>query len=311
MIIKKIENDTRLSADYIQSVIDTASHRYKSYYIDKNKGGKRLIQHPSKELKLLQRWVAKEIIASLPVHDSVYSYREGRGIATLCDRHLKDNYLLRVDFKDFFPSIKGKDVVHLLKNNMGLFTSKLSRNDMRDIRSIVCRFDKLTIGAPSSPAISNAILYKLDIFLYDTSLSMGIKYSRYADDLYFTTNNQGKLSEILEVLKKYLKEHSSPTLLINHDKTIYTSKKRKKVITGIVITSDGKKSIGRKKKKFIKGLVYKYTREELEQKEITYLRGYLSYIKSIEPEFISSLSRKYGDDVISMINNENYIRLKK
>ena len=245
------------------------------------------------------------------MHEAVYSYRENIGISKLCDRHLKDNYLLRVDFKDFFPSIKGKDVANLIKNNLECIGRDLSRDDIRDIRLIVSRNDKLTIGAPSSPAISNAILYDLDKYLSDISDDMGIKYSRYADDLYFTTNTQNKLSEILEVLKAYLKNYNQPKLLINNDKTIFTSKKRKRSITGIVITTDGKKSIGRKKKRYIRSLVYKFTREELEKEELSYLRGYLSYIKSIEPDFVSRLANKYGEEAISSINNSAYIKLKK
>lgn len=311
MLIKKIANDTGLDAVYIRRVINSASHRYKRYEIDKNNGGKRIIQHPSKELKIIQKWVAREIISHFPVHESVYSYRANRGVSNLCDRHLSDNYLLRVDFRDFFPSIKGKNVVHLVEKNLDSLESNLSKKDIKDIRLIVCRNDELTIGAPSSPAISNAILYDLDRYINEESIKLGIKYSRYADDLYFTTKTQDKLSTVLEVLIKYIKDSKHPKLIINNEKTIYTSKKRKRIITGIVITSDGKKSVGRSKKRYIRSLVYKFVKNELSEEKISYLRGYLSYITSIEPEFIFRLNNKFGEDVIEKINKSNYIKIKK
>ena len=89
----------------------------------------------------------------------------------------------------------------------------------------------------------------------------------------------------LPYLNNYL-ESFFIQLNINHDKTIATSKKHKMEITGLVITTDNKISIGRKKKRYIKSLVFKYINKSITAEEYTYLKGYLSFVQSVEVGFL-------------------------
>ena len=108
--------------------------------------------------------------------------------------------------------------------------------------------------------------------------SNDIVYSRYADDLYFSTNQTNILKEVIPFINEILSTFFIK-LIINHDKTISTSKKHKKSITGLTLTSENKVSIGRKQKRYIKSLVFKYTKKEISEKEHTYLKGiYLIYV---------------------------------
>jgi hypothetical protein len=102
--------ETRLSVEYLKKVAATASYRYKVYSVPKRTGGRRRIEHPSRELKLLQSWLADELFSALPVSEAVYSYREGRGIRQHAAAHRLKAYLLRVDIKDFFPSVLRRDI---------------------------------------------------------------------------------------------------------------------------------------------------------------------------------------------------------
>ena len=111
MIIFRIADNLGLDASYISKVARSASYRYKIYSVPKRKNdGFRVIHHPSAELKLIQRWLIENVFSHFPVHDSVYSYRHGIGIQDLARIHKKNNYLLRIDFTDYFPSIKGPDI---------------------------------------------------------------------------------------------------------------------------------------------------------------------------------------------------------
>jgi RNA-directed DNA polymerase len=67
-LIDRIASDLRLPSQYVQLVAYTASHRYKTYLIAKNRGGSRRIDHPARELKLFQRWLVNNIFSRLPVH---------------------------------------------------------------------------------------------------------------------------------------------------------------------------------------------------------------------------------------------------
>jgi len=274
-----------------------ASRRYRSYTIPKRTGGSRDIIQPSKELKEYQRYIVSTLFDKFPIHNSVYSYQKGKNVKKMAINHLNARFLLRVDFRDFFPSIKGEHIRLFLKNNMNLLETSINDYDMTLINLLVCKSNKLTIGAPSSPVISNIILYDLDTFLFDKCNEMDITYTRYADDLYFSTTHPDRLKKILPLLKQYLKTFFI-RLAINEDKNIYTSKKRRQQITGLTLTTDKKLSIGRKKKRHIKSLIFKYSQQKITPEEANYLKGYMSYLYSIEPDYIDNLGKKYSNEII-------------
>ncbi len=270
-----------------------AHKRYRRYEINKRTGGKRSIHHPSPELKSYQRFIAKHIFLQQPTHKSVFSYIKNKSIKDLANEHKKNRYLLRIDFKDFFPSIRGKNIRLFLNAK----NKELTDLELTIINLLVCKKDKLTIGAPSSPSISNTILYDFDKEIYDMCEVKEIVYSRYADDLYFSTNKENQLSTILDYIKTY-KFPYEIELEVNNKKNVFTSKKHKRVITGLTITTDGNISIGRKQKRLIKSLINSYRYDILDKEKIKYLKGYLSFLLSVEPTYIIILKNKYGDILI-------------
>lgn len=223
-----------------------------------------------------------------------FSYKKNISIKNLADKHKNNRYLLRIDFKDFFPSIKGDNIRLFLKNS----NLKLSDLEITLINLFVCKNNKLTIGASSSPSITNAILFSFDDDVYKFCLEQNIIYSRYADDLYFSTNEEGILSSILEYVKNYIFSYKID-LHINYDKNIYTSKKHRRIITGLTITTDGNISVGRKQKQYIKSLINSYKYKCLEDEQINYLKGYLNFLVYIEPTYIDNLKNKYGEVIIN------------
>ena len=78
----------------------------------------------------------------------------------------------------------------------------------------------------------------------------------------------------------------------------YLPQKNINVLLGLVLTTDKKVSIGRDKKRYIKSLVHKFIEKKLDEKEKNYLKGFLAYIKAVEPNFLIQLKRKYGERVI-------------
>ena len=95
----------RASDEDIKKLVLTAPYQYKHYKIKKRTGGYRDIYHPTAGLKAAQRWLIANCFTNLMIHSSVFSYREGVGIRQHAMQHLHSNFLLRIDFKDFFPSI--------------------------------------------------------------------------------------------------------------------------------------------------------------------------------------------------------------
>ena len=81
-------------------------------------------------------------------------------------------------------------------------------------------------------------------------------------------------------------------------------------MTGLVLTSDGKVSVGRAKKREVRTQIYLYGRGTLDAKEVSYLRGYLAYINSVEPSYLQALEKKFGRELIANLMTEELVTRK-
>ncbi|ATC87718.1 retron St85 family RNA-directed DNA polymerase [Pseudoalteromonas arctica] len=283
----------------------TAPNRYKVYSIPKRTSGRRIIAHPSKELKIYQRALLSSLEYLLDSHDSAYAYKKDRNIKANAKRHVRKKYLLKMDFNDFFNSITPdmlftqfvkEEVIfseaekRLLKNL--LFWNKTKSFDGKMV---------LSVGAPSSPSVSNFIMKEFDEFVYRYSKEKSIIYTRYADDLTFSTNKKDTLFDMPNFIKKVLGEVFEHKLTINESKTIYTSMAHNRHVTGVTLTNKSTLSIGREKKRLISLLVHKYKINEIDESDFNYLHGLLSFSHHIEPSFTKRLSKKYGSDILKNI----------
>ncbi len=284
-------------------MIGTAQYRYKVYQIPKQKPNQfRTIAQPATEVKLIQRWLTEKIFVSLPIHRSATAYRQGISIADHAGKHAAKRFLLKMDFKNFFPSITVHDIhKHLTKYG------KLSTGDITSVCKLVCwrRRDTgdlvLSIGAPSSPILSNTVLFDFDKQVAKITQSKKVLYSRYADDLAFSTNRKGVLKEIHAEVSELCEQLVYPRLKINTEKTVFTSKAYRRSLVGLVLTPEGETSLGRDKKRKIRNQLYRFSNGNLGNEDISILRGMLAYAWSVEPSFILSLLRQRGEDVFKTL----------
>jgi RNA-directed DNA polymerase len=306
MILEQISARLGLSTSFLLKLARTASFRYKEYQVPKRTGGTRTIHHPARELKLVQGWLLENTLDGLPVHEAATAYGRGCSIRRNAEQHVTNNYLLRIDFQDFFPSLKGTDVeAVLIAHRDRLSETPLTIQDVVFVRQIVCRHNALTIGAPTSPRLSNAIMFEFDRAWSERARALNVTYTRYADDLYFSTNRPNALRNLLEEVRRYLNAAPHPSLRINEKKTAFCSRKRRRLAAGLVLTSDRKISIGRKKKRVLKSLVQKLQQKQLPPTEVASLRGWISYLHSVEPTFVLALERKYDISFASDSTWEN------
>jgi len=282
----------------IRTLAQKASRAYKAYKILKRDGTFRQIHHPSKQLKALQRWLLQNFINDWPIHASALAYRHERSIADNARAHLSSNYLLRMDFLNFFPSITRHDVLTYLATRTPASAKDWLSADRDLFADLVCRDDRLTIGAPTSPALSNALCFDLDRKLAGLAQGNDSTYTRYADDLFFSTSTPDVLAFIPNEVGKILKEIPLPSALqVNTSKTRHSSKKGRRQVTGLILSTANTVGIGRKRKRYIRSLIFKY--DTLTDIEKSTLAGLLAFAKSIEPDFINALVLKYGYSLVS------------
>lgn len=308
-IIQELSSLLSIEAEDLKKYIATCPHRYKVYSIPKrNSSGVRIIAQPAKELKFLQKIVCKKYLESLPIHNACTAYRKNTNIKDNALAHVKNNYLLKMDFQNFFPSIKPKDLIKHIEKY-------LSWDNWDEDKCVIERLFfyaqdrggdlKLSIGAPTSPFISNTILYDFDSEITKICESNKITYTRYADDISFSTNRKDILFDFTNIIIEKLAQCDYPSIAINPDKTVFLSRKGNMHITGLVLSNEKKISIGRSKKRYIKSLVYRAVNNNMTEEEKIYLSGYLSFCVSVEQDFIERLKVKYGANVVNELMSMN------
>lgn len=299
----KILEDVPFGRDELLTLIATAPRRYKVYQIPKRDGKTfRTIAQPAPEVKLLQRIVLEKFVSKWPIHESATAYISEKSIADHVRLHVNSRYLLKLDFKDFFPSISSDDI-----RQHALLHSNFQKSDLDAFINIVAWKNKqtgrfcLSIGAPSSPMISNSLMFEFDTRMSDFCFSRQVTYSRYADDVAFSTNQRDLLKEIEAEVHRLLHEIKSPKLSINEKKTVNVSKQHNRTLVGLIITPDEKVSLGRERKRDIRAKLHFFAKGYLQIDEVSRLRGLLSYAWSIEPEFVLGLAEKEGNDLFARL----------
>jgi hypothetical protein len=197
-----------------------------------------------------------------------------------------------MDFKDFFPSLVPLDLRSYLQKH---HPSDFTEQEVRQLEQILFWRKKgsgglrMCIGAPSSPALSNALMYDLDRSISVASSIRGVTYTRYADDLTFSSRQKNVLGPLLTEIISIVGESKRPCLRINSSKTINISRAQRRAVTGVNITPDGRLSIGRENKRLIRSMVNHYINGKLDKEGQARLIGLIGYAADIEPDFSAKM----------------------
>jgi len=224
--------------------------QYIQFQIPKKNGGKRNIKAPTDRLKHLQRRLAgllngcfEEIcIKSGHKRSLSHGFRKKHSIITNANKHKSKRHVFNVDLQDFFPSINfGRVRGFFIKNNYFDLNPKVATV----IAQIACHDNELPQGSPCSPIISNLIGHLLDIRMVNLAKKAKCTYSRYADDITFSTNEKDFPKSIAikmnendnewisgKVLKKEIKKAG---FIINDKKTSMQYKTSRQITTGLVV----------------------------------------------------------------------------
>lgn len=299
MWVEAISKRTKVPEEALWRLARSASKRYFEFTIKKADGSDRLIQHPSRPLKALQRIINRNIVGTAPVHDAATAYAKGSKILKNAERHLGTEYTTRLDFSNFFPSFDSESVAQFFRETSQRNSLGLVDSDIDFVTRISCRYGRLVIGAPSSPKITNAMMYDFDSAATEIAESYNIVFTRYADDIFISSYEKDILNVVEKDLRKLVAAHGSPKLKLKEEKTLHLSRAGHRSITGLVLTPQGTISLGRDRKREIRTLVYLALNKKLGGLKTQRLIGLLAFALDNEPDFVGSLSRKFDRDIIS------------
>jgi RNA-directed DNA polymerase len=303
-LISTLARETGISVKSVERIVKNAPKRYKIYTIPKRNGGERIIAQPAVEVKALQKTLMMRVLASLPVHDAAFAYVRGRSIRHNALRHAKSDVLLKLDFKNFFNSIRPVDLERVLRARGAV---GIAPSDYETIYQIcfwglqtplpLC----LSVGAPSSPLISNIVMYEFDRSASEAASELGVNYTRYADDITVSsTGGRGPLLKFERRLQTIIRQ-SRLSLALNDSKRGIYGRGERRMVTGLIITPDGAVSIGRERKRQIRAALHRVRAGEATDRLLMHCKGMLAFVISAEPLFMRSLINHVGREVVQSV----------
>lgn len=218
--------------------------RYRTFSIPKANGEPRRVDEPVEKLKSAQRWILRHILDKLRLSRTVHGFRQRRSILTNARKHLLRQVVVRIDLEDFFPTLTFRQARKVfLKAGYPFTVANLLAN-------LCSREGVLPIGAPTSPALANQICRKLDKRLRLLGRKAEFRYSRYADDLVFSSSNR-KFASLVPFLKQIIVEEG---FRINERKLAIIRRNSRQVVTGIVVNR--RTNVPRDQFKWIRAVVH-------------------------------------------------------
>ncbi len=293
------------------------SPTYNEFFLKKKRGGKREISEPAYALKRIQNQLNKYLQAYYLcikpefIHGFVINPNYKASICNIAQNakpHVGKKHLLNMDIQNFFPTISATRV-------RNLFSSSYFRNNihMATALALLTTYKgKLPVGAPTSPVISNFVCIDMDTELFEYCKKNNITFTRYADDMSFSSDSPFN-NVIIDALKSIIEKHGFQE---NPMKTRLSGANRKQTVTGLVVNQ--KVNVDRKFIRKVRAMMYDCKRNGLLLAAITHfgvpqrinekqlnekfrlrLLGYIDFIGQVRGKK-DSLYLKFLNDFIAL-----------
>jgi RNA-directed DNA polymerase len=276
-----------------------SKNRYKTFSIPKKSGGSRTIHAPFNGLKLMLRILNEILISCSEPHKKAYGFVRGKSIVDNALIHSGKKYVFNIDLKDFFYSFNRHRIKLILTKEP--FNLNTESEPLAFLISCLCTHpiqvdDTIKIvlpqGSPVSPVLTNVACIQLDRRLNGLAKKIGAKYSRYADDITFSSDKdifyssefQNELTRIIEDDQK---------LKINHSKTRLQESSYRQEVTGLTVNV--KPNVSRRFVKQLRMWIYYWEQYGYEKANNLFNKDYLmdkGHVKSTPNELCSVLHGK-------------------
>lgn len=243
--VKDIASALGMSSHGLFYVLQNADNGlyYQSFVIPKKKGGSRPIDKPVRGLALAQERLASILTHAYQPKSYIHGYVSGRSFLTNARYHEKQNWVLNIDIENFFGSIGFARVRGLFLSSFFGFNHRVATSLAR----LTTYNDALPQGARTSPVLANIIAHNLDKHLLDIAVKERLKYSRFADDITFSSDRKkipaslvrrwepeyGERDVVLG--EKLLNAFRTANFEINQSKTRIQLYGERQIVTGLIV----------------------------------------------------------------------------
>ena len=333
LTLRHLAHITGIDYLYLRRIARREYDPYRIFTIRKRSGGERLIAAPELPLGALQRWIVDNILLQRPASTASFAYSRGASSIACARRHLGAKWLVKIDIHDFFESI-GERRVYFVFRNCGyqpLVAFELTRlctristgHSVNDARWQVPphrRYDGLSAyaasimghlpqGAPTSPLLSNLVSIALDEAILKIASKYQVIYTRYSDDLTFSTG-----ADFSHALSKAMLREVEHVLLtfghaIHKKKTKISPPGSRKIVLGLLVDAE-KLKLPRNVRKRISDHVRGIDKFGLKSHAadrhfvsiwgmIRHVRGLLNYAYEVDPQFSIALNARLSKAIVA------------
>lgn len=237
------------SYPYLREVVSRSRDPYNSIAKSKRDGGVRQISVPEPVLADVQRWILSNCLNGLIGSPVSFAYQRGRSIVQCAAQHVGAKWMVKMDLHDFFSSVK-EDRVYRCFRRMGyskLVAFELGRictrakgaRPISDGRRIsiysVNALGELPQGAPTSGQLANAAASRLDSILQEYALENRLAYTRYSDDLFFSSHEPFHRGRAVNVVRSVSEIVMSCLFEVHEKKTRIVPPGARRVVLGLLV----------------------------------------------------------------------------
>lgn len=281
-----------ISHGLLTAMIKSPSRYYRQFNLKKKSGGERQILAPRKFMKVVQYWINDHILNRLSVHSSCYSYRNGVSIKDNALNHINKKFVANIDISDYFGTINKKMVSNCLRKN------NIPEHIINVISGLVTYNGVLPQGAPTSPIISNSILFELDRRISNAAQKLDCVYTRYSDDITISGDCKKRISSLINAIEINI---GFMGFSLNNEKKRIASNNSRQVVTGILV-NDSLRPTRNYRKKIRSTFDHAIKEMDNSQETINKLKGYFNYLKSFK-RYGFSFNEKYYTDILWRLIN--------
>ncbi len=272
-----------VSERYLQWVAHNPRGFYREFRIPKKNGAQRVILAPTGFLRARQDWILEKILNRQRSHAAARGFVRGCSILDNARPHAGRRVVVGIDLQDFFPSITHRQVRRVFERIGYPYR-------VANLLANLCTVDgRLPQGAPTSPALSNLVALNLDRRLDGLRRKMKFRYTRYADDLTFSSNHP-RLPALLPFFKQIIREEG---FAVNERKVRVMRAGARQEVTGVVVNEQP--NLPREQRRRLRAAVHRLKTQgeqfvnlksacRPEADPVNVLRGHLSYLQMIRPE---------------------------
>lgn len=269
--LASIETALGYPARTLYGLSNNLEKHYHNVFIPKRDGTKRKLSVPDLILKNVQRSIADNILAYDKISKYATAYKVGSSVQRNARPHVNKEKILKLDIEGFFDNI----IYSRVKETV--FCKEKYSEPIRILLTMLCYYkESLPQGAPSSPAITNIIMYDFDEKIGAYCSAKDISYTRYCDDMTFSGSFDEK--EIITLVKTELQKLG---LFLKNRKTAVINCKKRQTVTGIVVNE--KINLAKEYKKKIRQEIYYIKKFGVEShaknQGISDISGYLMSLK--------------------------------